>query len=78
METQENIEDQEQVNLQLLLEIIKSNPLKTLNTIKLELQNKNITIDDITIKNYLEKIRNENFIKDKEYINLIFKEKLIL
>ena len=63
-------------NINILLEIIKSNPLKTLNTIKLELQNKNITINDITIKNYLEKIRNENFIKDKEYINLIYKEKI--
>ena len=63
-------------NINILLEIIKSNPLKTLNTIKLELQNKNITINDITIKIYLEKKRNENFIKDKEYINLIFKEKI--
>ena len=48
--------------------------MKTLNTIKLELQSKNITINEITIKNYLEKIRNEYFIKDKEYINLIYKE----
>ena len=61
-------------NIKILIDIIKSNPLKTLNTIKLELQSKNITLNEITIKNYLEKIRNEYFIKDKEYINLIYKE----
>ena len=61
-------------NIKILIDIIKSNPLKTLNTIKLELQSKNITLNEITIKNYLEKIRNEYFIKDKEYINIIYKE----
>ena len=48
--------------------------MKTLNTIQLELKSKIITLNEITIKNYKEKIRNEYFIKDKEYINLIYKK----
>ena len=60
--------------LNALNEIIKSNPLKTLGNIKQELSEKNIYISDNIIKNYLEKIRKENFISDNEYVNLLCKE----
>ena len=50
--------------------------MKTLSVIKKELQEKNIVLNDITIKNNLEKIRNESFVNDKEYINLLYKEKI--
>ena len=42
----------------------------------MELNDKNIIINDNTIKNYLQKIRSEIFINDNEYIKLICKENI--
>ena len=63
-------------NIKYLIEIIKRNPLIKISEIKLKLLDKQISLSENTIKYFLNKIREDIYIKDEEYIKIIQYDKI--
>ena len=58
-------------DIEELIKIINENPLIKPSIIKEKLTEKEISLNDVTINNYLQKIRTEKYIKDSEYLKLL-------
>ena len=73
--TKENIQTKKE-NIKFLIDIIKENPLIKISEIKLKLIEKQIVLSVNIIRYFLNKIRNNNYINDENYIKIIHYDKI--